>query len=140
MTLAELHDINEWRWQDVIFDRPALKSPSHAYTAVDSHDAIAAYCSFATGAAIGLNPAAYVAVAGGIRPDLLGSGNGRSFMSAVLDLGRRTFSDKTLAAIVKDSNQRSLVSALHAGFVVLGRASDDEGVIIVDGVSRVRQP
>jgi hypothetical protein len=140
MTLAELHEVNGWRWSDVVFDRPALETHQSAYATRDEAGSIAAYCSFGQGSRLGLDSATYIAVSGGLRPDLVDGGNGRRFMAAVLALGRREFSGQTVAGVVKDSNQRSLKSVLGAGFVVLRRADDDKGMIVIDACAAAAKP
>lgn len=131
ITDAEARSVNAWRWRDVVFNSPSLTSRTNTYAAHDETGAVVAYCSF--GPIPELDPDRYMGVAGGLRPDLVGRGNGRAFMEALLALGRQTFPTKVLAGVVKKSNQRSMHSVLRAGFVVLRDADDDgEGEIVVD--------
>lgn len=130
--------MNKWRWPGVVPDRPGLSGRSVAdYTARDADGLIVGYCSFGDLNQFGELPdfalPAYVGVAAGLHPRLVGQGNGRGFMRAILELGRARFPGQTIAGVVKDSNQRSKKSVLAAGFVV--HSSDPElgGVIVVDG-------
>src|SRR5262245_37930506 len=124
--------INEWRWPGVYPDRAGLSfGRDEAGFVVRDDSGPSAFCVF--GHLDGFDPESYVAVSVGLRPDLVGGGNGRAFMRAVLELGRREFPGRTVIAVVKRSNVRSMTSALGAGFVQLQDADDDgEGVVVID--------
>jgi GNAT superfamily N-acetyltransferase len=135
MVAAEAEMINAWRWPNVHPDRPGLKFGDASFTARDEDGTVVASCTF--GELPGFDGERYVAVAAGIHPDLVGGGRGRAFMAAVLDLGRREFPKQNLLGVVKNSNARSLKSALGAGFVILREPDDGEGVIVLDGSSEL---
>lgn len=134
MTDTEGNEINSWRWPGVMPDRPELRVSDDAYTARDESGALVGYCAF--GSIRELDTDRYVVVAGGLRPSLVGRGNGHKFMEAILLFGRQRFPGKVVAGVIKRSNPRSKSAALAAGFVVLCDADDDgEGEIVADGAA-----
>jgi len=121
-------------------DHPGLRlrSDEQNFTARDAKNSIVGYCSFGNLNGFGelpqFGPPEYVGVAAGLNPAMLDRGNGRSFMTAILELGRRLFPDRTIVGLVKNANRRSKKSVLAAGFVVHSEDPWGEGVIVVDGM------
>jgi L-amino acid N-acyltransferase YncA len=132
MSVSDARLITEWRWPGFDPDRPWLRPSDANYSAHDAFGEVSAYCAF--GPLSGFDSTTYVAVAGGIRPDMVGKGNGRAFMRAVIDLAHAEFANLTLIAVVKQENDHSMKSALGAGFVDFQEFGDGKAVLI-DGTS-----
>lgn len=56
----------------------------------------------------------------GMRPDLVGAGNGREFAKAVMGHSSQTYQPERVRAVVKSWNERSLRLAASMGFEVAG--------------------
>jgi hypothetical protein len=90
MTAKEAVDIERWRYEDVD-EVPRVGRPGDEdFTARDGVRVVG-YCSFGRTAMIphDLDEGHFVGVAWGLRPDLVGRGNGTKFVEAIIELPRR---------------------------------------------------
>lgn len=124
MTAEEAVEIQRWRYADVDEEPRLGHSGEEDFTARDGVSVVG-YCSFGRTAMIPhyLDEDQFVGVAWGLRPDLVGRGNGTRFVEAILELGSQRYHPRRLQAVIKRTNDRSLKAAKNAGLLEVGEAS-----------------
>ena len=88
------------------------------FVVVDATGEVVGYCSFGPHAMIParFNDPDYADVAWGIRPDLVGGGNGATFIEEIVRHGSLLYVGQRVRAQIRVSNPRSLRAAIRAGF------------------------
>jgi len=100
-------------------DVQAFLDPKNAYyTITDRHGDLVAYCCFGPDAQVqgGDYTTAALDIGLGMRPDLTSQGHGLTYVNAVLDFARRTFTPTALRITVAEFNKRALRVWEKAGF------------------------
>lgn len=93
--------------------------PQNAYYSItDEYGNLVAYCCFGREAQVlgGDYSTDALDIGLGIRPDLTGQGRGRTYVDAVLDFARRTFTPAAFRVTVAEFNKRALRVWKKAGF------------------------
>jgi ribosomal-protein-alanine N-acetyltransferase len=67
----------------------------------------------------------------GLRPDLMGQGLGRGFISSILEFAGREFSPQRFRLLILEWNARSRAGARSAGFEEAGTVQSTEGRFVV---------
>ena len=100
-------------------DVQVFLDPQNVYhTITDRQGALVAYCCFGPDAQVrgGDYGTGALDIGLGMRPDLTGQGRGLTFVSAVLDFARRTFTPTAFRVTVAEFNKRALRVWEKAGF------------------------
>ena len=130
MSQAHAHAMLSWRYaapydlynpdpDHLEQDAQGLLDPEYNYYAMtDERGEFVAYCCFGPDARVpgGDYEAAALDVGMGLRPDLTGRGSGITYLSAVLDFGRRAFGPVAFRATIAEFNKRALHLCEAAGF------------------------
>ena len=121
---------------DVSEDLKIFLDPKNAYYSItDEQGNVVAYCCFGPEARVkgGDYRSDALDVGMGLRPDLTGKGNGLSYVEAVVDFGRRTFSPSAMRVTIAAFNTRALRVCEKAGFEVkqVFRREDDGARFVV---------
>lgn len=130
MNEASVHAISEWRYDapydiyniapDHIEEEMQLfLDPQNAYhTITDEHGNLVAYCCFGPDGQVpgGDYSSAALDIGLGVRPDLTGQGYGLTYVNAVLDFARRTFSPTAFRVTIAEFNKRARRVWEKAGF------------------------
>jgi L-amino acid N-acyltransferase YncA len=99
------------------------------FVAEDESGEIVAYCSFGPYSMV--PPRSYddgfANVAWGVRPDLVGMRNGRSFIGSIVHLASAQYPAQIPRASIRRSNERSKRAAMSAGF----RATETLGDYVI---------
>ena len=108
------HEPGDWR---------RFLVPDYRYCAVLDGDQLIGYGCFGEDARVpgGSYPDDALDIGAGMRPDLVGRGQGRAFLSAILDFGHMQYGPRAFAATVAAFNQRALALCRSVGFVELCR-------------------
>jgi RimJ/RimL family protein N-acetyltransferase len=98
---------------------PRYLQPGYRYHAVLDHDELIGHCCFGEDARVpgGRYVDDALDVGAGMRPDLVGKGLGRAFLTAVLDFGRSRYAARSFSATVAAFNHRALTLCRSVGFV-----------------------
>lgn len=100
-------------------DVQGLLDPQYNYYAMtDEHGEFVAYCCFGPDARVpgGDYEAAALDVGMGLRPNLTGRGFGRTYLTAILNFGRRAFDPPAFRVTIAEFNKRALHLCEEAGF------------------------
>ena len=130
MDEASVHAILEWRYEapydiynpaagGVELATQVFLDPQNSYhTVADEHGDLAAYCCFGPDGRVpgGDYGAAALDIGLAVRPALTGQGRGLTYINAVLDFARRTFSPTAFRVTVAEFNQRARRVWKKAGF------------------------
>jgi [ribosomal protein S18]-alanine N-acetyltransferase len=125
MSSADAHEVADWRYERpwAVYDGGGTPLDTANYWAVvdDADRLLGYYCIGAEARVPGLDVAADTLDLGvGMRPDLVGAGNGRAFAVAVLAHCRKTRNEGHVRAVVQSWNERSLRLAFSMGFTPTG--------------------
>jgi len=135
MTAARAKAISTWRYPDRYSTYDVHEAPSSdtGYWAVLDEGELVGYCCFGAEARVpGVEEEdGTLDVGYGMRPDLVGIGRGRSFVSAILAFGVKRFSPTQLRLLILDWNQRSRKVAEAHGFRRSGTVPGREGEFLV---------
>ncbi|MHB1163900.1 MAG: GNAT family N-acetyltransferase [Candidatus Nanopelagicales bacterium] len=115
----------EWRYGGpwAVYDGDGTPPGTDGYWAVVDHDEqfVGYYCTGPEARVPGLDGQSDTLDLGvGMRPDLVGAGNGREFAKAVMAHCRQSHQDERVRAVVQSWNERSLRLAASVGFEVAG--------------------
>jgi RimJ/RimL family protein N-acetyltransferase len=118
-TAEEESAIRSWSWNDVPMEHTVVGLHDHDdFVALDTTGEVIGYCSFGPHAMVPgrFNDPDYADVAWGIRPDLVGGGNGATFIEAIIRHGASLYPGRCIRAQIRLTNPRSLRAAIRAGF------------------------
>jgi ribosomal-protein-alanine N-acetyltransferase len=122
----------------------AFLDPRYAYHAIlDAEGDLVAYCCFGLDARVpgGDYSAPALDIGLGVRPDLTGQGRGHTYVRAVLEFARRTYSPPAFRVTVAEVNQRALRVWQSASFSVVQRfESEFDGRVFLVLVRQRGQP
>jgi ribosomal-protein-alanine N-acetyltransferase len=131
MDRATAEDIATWRYDGPYsmyeVEADAIESflnPAYQYFAVfDENNDVVGFCNFGEDARVpGFDYADDALDIGlGMRPDLTGLGKGLSFVRAVFDFARRTYTTTTYRVTIAAFNRRAQQLCLALGFREIGR-------------------
>jgi GNAT superfamily N-acetyltransferase len=130
LTEAHARAITKWRYEppydiynldggdadQIVGD---LLTPEYRYHAILSNrEALVAFCCFGVDARVPGGDYAEEAldIGLGVRPDLTGQGKGRTYVQAVLDHARHTWSPRTMRVTIAEFNTRAQRVWRKAGF------------------------
>jgi ribosomal-protein-alanine N-acetyltransferase len=120
LTEADVEAIAEWRYpgRDSTYDVQEILTPAGGHWAVAHDGELVGYCSFGAPARVpGVDEEAGTLDVGyGMRPDLVGHGLGREFVSAILAFAVERFAPARLRLLVLTWNERSRRVAEALGF------------------------
>jgi [ribosomal protein S18]-alanine N-acetyltransferase len=104
-------------------DRQRFLVPEYRYHAVLSANDLIGYCCFGPDARVagGSYPTDALDIGAGMRPDLVGRGHGRAFLTAILHFAATTYSPRAFTATVAAFNQRALSLCRSVGFAEQSR-------------------
>lgn len=137
LTTDECDAIAGWRYPGryATYDLDdGAPDPADGFFAVDDdHGRLIGYCCFGAEARVpGVDAEAHVVDVGyGMRPDLIGQGRARPFISAILTFALEHFDVERFRALVLDWNQRSVATCRRAGFEPTGEVTTDAGRFVV---------
>jgi len=125
MSSADAAEVAEWRYEEpwTVYDGDGTPPVIDDYWAVVDHDeqVVGFYCLGPEARVPGLDRQPDTLDLGvGMRPDLVGAGNGREFANAVMAHCRQSRREERVRAVVQSWNQRSLRLAASLGFQVAG--------------------
>lgn len=147
MTVADTREVAAWRYEGpwAVYDGDAMPADQAGYWAVvDDGQFVGFYCTGAEARVPGLDEQpSTVDVGLGMRPDLVGAGNGQMFATAVMTHCRQTYQGDFVRAVVKSWNERSLRLAAAMGFVTAGThecVQDDQTVTYTVLRARLHPP
>jgi [ribosomal protein S18]-alanine N-acetyltransferase len=97
-----------------------LLSPGYRYHELLEDGVLAGYCCFGDDARVpgGAYTDDALDVGWGMRPDLMGQGRGRAFVSAIVAFAWQTYAPPLLRVTIADFNHRSRRAAETAGFTL----------------------
>jgi RimJ/RimL family protein N-acetyltransferase len=130
----ERAEVRAWEWPDSPLEWVCVGQPGHDdFAIVDENDTLVGYCSFGPHAMIPPlhGDERFADVAWGMRPELVGQGNGAAFIRVIAEHGRGQYPGRLVRAQIRWDNSRSLTAATRAGF----EASEKVGarVIVIYG-------
>lgn len=135
MTAARGKAISTWRYPDrySTYDVHEAPSTEAGYWAVLDEGELVGYCCFGAEARVpGVEQEdGTLDVGYGMRPDLVGMGRGRSFVSGILAFAADEFSHSQRRLLILDWNQRSGKVAEALGFQNTGKVAGAEGDFLV---------
>ncbi len=135
LTAADAQKIAEWRYPGPYstYDVDGLYTAERGVWAVVDGRELIGYCCFGPEARVrGVDEEQGTLDIGyGLRPDLVGRGLGRSFVSVILELAEREFSARRLRLLILSWNERSRKVAENLGFTLERVASNAEGDFLV---------
>lgn len=128
MSQDDAHEVSTWRYEGPwrAYDTPPedgdVPDPTGYWAVVDGDgDLVGYYCTGVEARVPGLAEQPGVVDLGvGMRPDLVGAGNGRRFAEVVLAHCRGVTDAESVRAVVKEWNERSIRLAIGMGFVRVG--------------------
>jgi [ribosomal protein S18]-alanine N-acetyltransferase len=128
LTDADALDIKSWRYDGkyATYDVAGGVSPGLGYFAVEHGGRLVGYCCFGAEArvpGVGEEPGT-LDVGYGMRPELMGQGLGRSFVSTIVGFGVRRFDPVRLRMLILRWNDRSRRAAERQGFAIVGARGD----------------
>ena len=130
MTAARGEMISTWRYPDrySTYDVHEAPSPEAGYWAVLDEGELVGYCCFGAEARVpGVEEEdGTLDVGYGMRPDLVGTGSGRGFVSAILSFAVDEFSQPRLRLLILGWNERSRKVAEALGFQMTGKVPGAE--------------
>lgn len=137
----ETYNISESDWGETIdyFDELA----DNFVVIYDDNDTLLGFCSFGADGQVPGGDYSTVAldVGMGMRPDLTGRGQGKQYLTAVIDYAQKTFRPTHLRATIAAFNQRAQNMVKRAGFIETDRFkatnSGREFVIFVLNLNRL---
>jgi RimJ/RimL family protein N-acetyltransferase len=130
ITYAEAIVASTWRYPGpyAIYDsepsdRQRFLLPEYRYHAVLDGGDLIGYCCFGPDARVpgGSYPDDALDVGAGMRPDLVGRGHGRIFLTAILDFAAITYAPRAFTATVAAFHHRALAACHSVGFTELSR-------------------
>ncbi|SRR6266516_1717185 len=135
LTSADAEAISTWRYRGrySTYDIGEIVTPAQGYWAVTHEGELVGRCSFGAEARVpGVDEEEGTLDIGyGMRPDLVGQGMGRAFVTAILDFGVQEFSPQRLRVLVLNWNERSRKVADALGFETKETVSRAEGDFVV---------
>jgi [ribosomal protein S18]-alanine N-acetyltransferase len=135
LTRADAEAIAGWRYPDrySTYDVKEILTPAGGHWAVFHDGELVGYCSFGAPARVpGVDEEAGTLDVGyGMRPDLVGHGLGREFVSAILAFALRRFAPRRLRLLILTWNERSRKVAEALGFKQERIAPSAEGDFLV---------
>jgi [ribosomal protein S18]-alanine N-acetyltransferase len=124
MTQADASDVAEWCYEEpwnVYNSDGRIQAIANYWAVVDDDRLVGFYCTGTEARVPGLDAQPDTLDIGvGMRPDLVGVGNGREFAKVVMTHCLQTYPDDILRAVVQSWNERSLRLAASLGFEVAG--------------------
>jgi [ribosomal protein S18]-alanine N-acetyltransferase len=120
-----------WRYpgRDSTYDVREVFTPERGVWAVVEVDELVGYACFGAEARVpGVDEApGMVDVGYGLRPDLVGQGLGRTFVTAILDFAAQAFEAERFRLLILDWNERSRRVAAALGFEEERQVQSNEG-------------
>ena len=122
--------ILKWRYEpplDFYNAKPeslaSLLDPRNCYFAAFSGEEVVGFCCFGPDARVegGYYSDTALDVGAGLRPDLTGCGNGRSFVAAIVSFADQYTLGRPLRATVAGFNTRAIRTVESVGFAEVGR-------------------
>jgi [ribosomal protein S18]-alanine N-acetyltransferase len=132
---ADAEAIGAWRYPGrySTYNEREIVTSQRGYWAVVHRDELVGSCCFGPEARVpGIDEEEGTLDVGyGMRPDLVGRGLGRAFVTAILDFGVGEFSPRRLRLLILDWNDRSRKVAEAVGFQNHGTVRSVEGDFLV---------
>lgn len=129
LTVADAEVIAHWRYADEwsTYDIPAIEressvaymtDPANGYFAVRVRDELVGFCSVGADGQVPGGPydSSAIDFGAGMRPDLVGRGQGAAFLHDVVAFLRSIHGDAALRATIASWNKRALRAAQTIGF------------------------
>ncbi len=135
LTAADAEAIATWRYagRDSTYDVIEPVTDQQGIWAVDHGSELVGYCCFGAEARVpGVEEEAGTLDVGyGLRPDLVGRGLGRGFVTAILEFAAAEFSPGRMRVLILSWNERSRKVAAACGFESAGVVASTEGDFLV---------
>jgi ribosomal-protein-alanine N-acetyltransferase len=135
LTEDDARAIAAWRYPGryATYDVGGMVNSERGFWAVEHEGALVGYCCFGQEARVpGVHEEPGVLDVGyGMRPDMMGHGSGKKFISSILEFGERKFSPRRYRLMVLDWNARSRAAARSAGFDEERSVRSTEGTFVV---------
>jgi len=135
LTDTDAQTIAAWRYPDrySTYDVGEIVSAADGFWAVERDAELIGYCCFGAEARVpGVEEEAGTLDVGyGLRPDLVGQGQGPAFAQAIVDFGVDRFAPERLRLLILDWNERSRKVAERLGFARDGSVESLEGRFLV---------
>jgi RimJ/RimL family protein N-acetyltransferase len=127
--------IASWRYEgrDATYNALTVPTQDQGIWAVEDAGELVGSCCFGSEARVpGVEAEEGTLDIGyGLRPDLVGLGNGRAFVEAILASGTERFAPERLRLLILDWNMRSRKVAEACGFIEERRIESTEGSFLV---------
>jgi ribosomal-protein-alanine N-acetyltransferase len=136
ISLDDARSIAGWRYPGRLstYDVGEVVTPERGFwSVVDGDDGLVGYACFGEEARVpGIVEArGHLDVGYGMRPDLVGQGLGRAFVSAILDFAVGHFEAQCFRLVILDWNGRSQAVARFLGFQAQNSIESTEGTFVV---------
>jgi RimJ/RimL family protein N-acetyltransferase len=132
---ADARDIAAWRYpgRDATYDVVDPPTPEEGYWAVEHAGRLVGYCCVGAEARVpGVDEQdGTVDVGYGMRPELVGHGQGPAFVGAILAFVTDTYRPRRLRLLILDWNERSRRVAEGLGFARTSSVTNDNGTFLV---------
>jgi RimJ/RimL family protein N-acetyltransferase len=135
LTTADAADIASWRYPDryATYDVDGAPTSDRGFWAVRHGDELVGYCCFGEEARVpgAVEETGVIDVGYGMRPELMGRGQGSDFIGAILTFAAERFAPLRFRLLILDWNARSRAAASSAGFEEGGAIESTEGTFVV---------
>jgi [ribosomal protein S18]-alanine N-acetyltransferase len=135
LTDADTQAIGLWRYAGryATYDVGEVVTAERGFWAVHDEDGLLGYCCFGHEARVPgvVEEPGILDVGYGMRPDLMGQGLGRGFISSILEFASREFSPRRFRLLILEWNARSRAAARSAGFEEAGTVQSTEGRFVL---------